>query len=89
MKHLAWRRMKESFEFEIDTETSQPVRAPLLRTPLAMREEMACQVSKMHQTGIISPSKKPPGPALWYSHEQRMGRTIFVLIIQLRTSHLA
>ena len=46
-------------QFEIDTGDAQPRKVPLRRMPLSVREEVARQVSKMQETGVIVPSKSP------------------------------
>ena len=46
-------------QFDIDTGDAQPRKVPLRRMPLSVRKEVAWQVSKMQETGVIVPSKSP------------------------------
>ena len=46
-------------QFEINTGEARPKKYPLRRMPFAVREEVACQVTKMLKAGVIAPSKSP------------------------------
>ena len=46
-------------EFNIDTGDSHPIKQAARRVPFAAREEIAAQLRKMQDEGVIQPSKSP------------------------------
>ncbi|KAL5475685.1 hypothetical protein EMCRGX_G025531 [Ephydatia muelleri] len=46
-------------QMTIDTGTTQPRKSPLRRMPLAVRAEVARQVEKMQEMGVVTPSSSP------------------------------
>ena len=46
-------------EFNINTGNSTPIKQAARRVPFAAREEIAAQLSKMQEEGVIQPSKSP------------------------------
>ena len=46
-------------EMEIDTGDSHPIKQPARRMPFAVRREVARQVQKMQESGIVVPSNSP------------------------------
>ena len=46
-------------EFNIDTGESTPINQVARRVPFAARQEIAAQLSKMQEEGVIQPSKSP------------------------------
>ena len=46
-------------QMEIDTGDSAPVKQPVRRMPLSVRQEVARQLRDMQKNGVIQPSKSP------------------------------
>ena len=46
-------------QFVIDTAYSKPLRQPLRRVPVGVRQEISHQLEKMLRMGVIQPSKSP------------------------------
>ena len=52
-------RRDRLFELNIDTGDASPQREPVRRIPFAVRQEVACQLKKMQEAGVIKPSSSP------------------------------
>ena len=46
-------------EFNIDTGESTPIKQVARRVPFAARQEIAAQLSKMQEEGVMQPSNSP------------------------------
>ena len=53
------RGQTDLFKMEIDTGDSRPIKQPARRMPFAIRREVAKQVQKMQDSGIVIPSNSP------------------------------
>ncbi|KAL5481633.1 hypothetical protein EMCRGX_G021832 [Ephydatia muelleri] len=58
-------------QMTIDTGTTQPRKSPLRRMPLAVRAEVARQVEKMQEMGVVTPSSSPwSSPVVLLGHSR-------------------
>ena len=64
MERSSWKKERERGEtdlvqFEINTGEAEPIKSQIRRVPFAVRQEIARQIEKMQQAGVITPSNSP------------------------------